>query len=165
VPENYTLSETASEAAKLLSKLQRTGSGFERWIIQNASLPSHKQFAVLRESISPPQHVYRQAASATNNGGETCSIANQPGVAMAEFNLKPGWWNSLARGKNTGNFELFSASNALYDRRICWRHLSPPQTSDAVSMQQEQETSVQDQGILVRRTQSSETVTALEPIS
>jgi hypothetical protein len=40
LPENYTLSETASEAAKLLSKLQRTGSGFERWIIQNASLPS-----------------------------------------------------------------------------------------------------------------------------
>jgi hypothetical protein len=32
--------------------------------------------------------------------------------------FEPGWWNSLARGKNTGNFELFSASNAPYDRRI-----------------------------------------------
>jgi hypothetical protein len=87
LPENYTLSETASEAAKLLSKLQRTGSGFERWIIQNASLASHKQFAVLRESIFPRNMFYRQTVSATNNGGETCSIANQPRVAMAEFNL------------------------------------------------------------------------------
>jgi hypothetical protein len=87
LPENYTLSETASEAAKLLSKLQRTGSGFERWIIQNASLPSHKQFAVLRRIHLPRNMFTRRAVSATNNGDETCSIANQPAVAMAEFNL------------------------------------------------------------------------------
>jgi hypothetical protein len=39
-------------------------------------------------------------------------------------------WNSLARGKNTENFELFWASKAPHDRRICWRHLSPPRTSE-----------------------------------
>jgi len=159
-PRAITLSETASEAAKLLSKLQRTGSGFERWIIQNASLPSHKQFAVLRKSISRRNMFtgrrFPQLTTVAKPARLRTSLGGDGGIQF-----EPRWWNSLARGKNTGNFELFSASSAPYDRRTCWRHLSPPRTSDAVSMQQEQGTSEHDQGILVRRTQSSETVTAL----
>jgi hypothetical protein len=75
-PRAITLSETASEAANLLSKLQRAGSGFERWIIQNASLPSLKQFAVLPKIHLPPQHgLHAKRFPQINNGGETCSIA------------------------------------------------------------------------------------------
>src|SRR5579864_4620073 len=106
----------------------------------------------------------RQAVSATNNGGETCSIANQPGVAMAEFNLNLDGGIPWQEGKIQG-ISNYSRHQMLPMIAASWRHLSPPRTSDAVSMQQEQETSVQDQGILVRRKQSSETVTALEPIS
>jgi hypothetical protein len=78
----------------------------------------------LRRIHLPPATMFtRQAVSATNNGGETCSICGTSlgGGRWPEFPEFPG-----KREKYKGISNYSPASNAPYNRRICWRHLSPP---------------------------------------
>jgi len=126
-PRTITVSETASEAAKLLSKLQPPRKRV-RAVDNTERFPSDRiNNSRFFENPSPAAiWVYMQAISAFEQQCRNPLDCEPAWVAMAEFNLNLGWWNSLATGKNIGNFAPYSASNDPHDRCNCWKRLSLP---------------------------------------